>query len=494
MNKNKNIGRLVYGTALFTLVLLITAVFASSVLYNQTVSLLTDNLRERLLTISITAAANINAADLDELSSEKDHLKPEWSRVVNTLHKAKYSNEDVVFMYIFRKTKDDPGLMEFVADADSIDPYVNQGDDPSRFVDVNRDGLIEPDGPDYLQWPGQLYPEAVDIPETFAAYNGPLTSADLYTDDYGTVLTGYAPIFDTNGNVAAILATDIKADDFFTVTRQTLNPFLVFISFLIFIILFLAITLILVWRRQAKTLTTTNVLLERANEGQSKLLHFITHQVKGYFTKSKYIFHELQTGSYGKFSSSAQEMIDQGYQFATEGVDLVQNVLNAANIEKGTVKYSQENVDLKEVLQDAVIHKTKQVQEKGLDLKLEIKDGDYVVQTDPVQIKEVFKNLIDNSIRYTRKGSILISLSSHDDMLLFKIEDSGVGILEADLPHLFKKGGKGTDSNKINPESTGYGLYIVKQVVEGSLGGKVWVESRGLNEGSTFFVEVPKKS
>src|SRR3989338_10982496 len=115
--------------------------------------------------------------------------------------------------------------MEFVADADSINPYANTSEDPSMFVDVNRDGKIEPDGPDKLQWPGQDYPEAIDIPEAFEAYSGALTAAELYEDSYGQVLTGYAPIKDANGNTVAVLATDIKADDFFTVTRQTLYPF-----------------------------------------------------------------------------------------------------------------------------------------------------------------------------------------------------------------------------------------------------------------------------
>src|SRR3989344_7183670 len=208
---------------------IIVVIGASIILYNRTVTLLTENLRERILTISITGAANIDAKDLEELQIEDDWKKPEWGRVANKLHKVKYSNKDIVFMYIFRYKKDNPNEMEFVADADSINPYANTSNDLSRYVDVNRDGKIEPDGPDKLQWPGQDYPEAVDIPETSEAYFGPLTNKDLYTDAYGTVITGYAPIKDDNGNTVAILATDIKADDFFTITRQTLQPFLIFI-------------------------------------------------------------------------------------------------------------------------------------------------------------------------------------------------------------------------------------------------------------------------
>src|SRR3989344_3839112 len=110
---------------------IIVVIFASQLLYAQTVDLLTENLRQRILTISVTVASNINSKDLEALRVEDDWQKPEWSRIVNRLNKAKYSNEDIVFMYIFRKQQEDPTKMEFVADADSIDPYVNLSVDPS---------------------------------------------------------------------------------------------------------------------------------------------------------------------------------------------------------------------------------------------------------------------------------------------------------------------------------------------------------------------------
>ena len=219
-----------FATVISSLVLFIVIgviVLTSWILYNRTVTILTDNLRQRILTISITEASNIKGEDLNALQVESDWQKPQWAKIVNKLHNAKYSNNDIVFMYIFRYKKGfygDPKNMEFIGDADSIDPYANINNDPTnasvpasscpKCVDSNRDGKIEPDGPDKLQWPGQPFPEAADIPEAQQAYNGPITVKDLYTDDYGSVLTGYAPIKDASGTVVAILGTDIKADDF----------------------------------------------------------------------------------------------------------------------------------------------------------------------------------------------------------------------------------------------------------------------------------------
>ena len=76
---------------LVLLTTIIVIVISSTVLYNRTVDLLTQNFRERILTISITASANIDPSDLDALQVESDWQKPEWARVVNRLHKAKYT-------------------------------------------------------------------------------------------------------------------------------------------------------------------------------------------------------------------------------------------------------------------------------------------------------------------------------------------------------------------------------------------------------------------
>src|SRR3989344_9658231 len=251
MPRNERRSRaLVYLGGIVALVAVAIAIFASWILYNQTITLLTENLRERLLSISVTAAANIDPVALSHLKTEADWTTPEWTSIVHQLKRTKDQNENIVFMYIFRKTEADPTAMEFVADAESINPYANLDEDPSNNVDANKDGLIEPDGADKLQWPGQPYPEAVDIPEAYAAYSGPLTAAELYEDAYGQVLSGYAPIRDEFGDVVAILATDIKAGDFFTVTRQTLYPFLLFIAFLTLVIALLAGTLIYLWKRR----------------------------------------------------------------------------------------------------------------------------------------------------------------------------------------------------------------------------------------------------
>jgi signal transduction histidine kinase len=97
--------------------------------------------------------------------------------------------------------------------------------------------------------------------------------------------------------------------------------------------------------------------------------------------------------------------------------------------------------------------------------------------------------LIENSVRYTESGTIEINLKRKENKLLFSVRDSGVGITPEDKKNLFQAGGRGKDSVKVNVDSTGYGLYSVRLIVEAHQG-KVWADSEGAGKGSTFSVEL----
>ena len=70
------------------------------------------------------------------------------------------------------------------------------------------------------------------------------------------------------------------------------------------------------------------------------------------------------------------------------------------------------------------------------------------------------------------------------------MKDSGVGLSDDDKSRLFTEGGRGKESLKVNVDSTGFGLFIVKGIVDGHKG-KVWAESEGEGKGSTFYIELP---
>lgn len=230
--------------------------------------------------------------------------------------------------------------------------------------------------------------------------------------------------------------------------------------------------------------------LERANKQQVILIHFITHQIKGFVTKSRNIFSMMREGDFGPVPENLKPMIEEGFKSDTKGVNTIQEILNAANIKSGKVEYKKEPFDLKALIDEITADLKGNADAKGLALNVSTGTEPLMYPGDRAQLINAFKNLIDNSIKYTPKGEVRVSLAKESGKVRFLIEDTGVGISKEDMARLFTEGGHGTNSAKINVESTGFGLYIVKNIIEAH-GGKVWAESEGEGKGSRFVVELP---
>ncbi len=230
--------------------------------------------------------------------------------------------------------------------------------------------------------------------------------------------------------------------------------------------------------------------LEKANKQQVTLIHFITHQIKGFVTKSRNIFSLMKEGDLGPIPEAMKPMIEEGFRSDTKGVNTIQEILNAANIKSGKVAYSKEPFDLKALVDEIGTDLKTAADTKGLALKLETGTEPLMYPGDKGQLVNALKNLIDNSIKYTLKGEVRVKLAQEGKTVRFTVEDTGVGITQEDMKNLFTEGGHGANSAKINVESTGFGLYIVKNIVEAH-NGKVWAESNGEGKGSRFIVELP---
>ncbi len=233
--------------------------------------------------------------------------------------------------------------------------------------------------------------------------------------------------------------------------------------------------------------------LELANTNQQSLIHFISHQLKGFFTKSKMIFAGIIEDDFGPSPVVLKDIAKEGLKSDDNAVLMIQNILGASNLRKGTVAYEFKQVDLSSLIKSLCESFSLEAKEKKLAFEMNIPETPVVVNADEKQISQVFKNLVDNSIKYTPSGFVKVSLDVIKDgtkkRALFKLADSGVGLTDDDNHKLFTEGGRGVDSVKVNVNSTGYGLYIVKKIVE-THSGRIWAQSEGRGKGSCFFVEL----
>lgn len=238
-----------------------------------------------------------------------------------------------------------------------------------------------------------------------------------------------------------------------------------------------------------RELEDANKNLEDLIKQRESLVHLVTHKVKGSFTRSKYIFAGLLDGTFGEISEEVKKRAEQGIESDNMGIETVDLVLSVANMQKGIVKYDMKIVNLKELVEKTISEKKISVEAKGLKLETKMAEDVYNVTGDSFWLKEAINNLIENSIKYTKAGLITVGLEKKENKVLLYVKDTGVGITPEDKKNLFTEGGRGKDSVKVNVDSTGYGLYSIKLIVEAHKG-RVWVKSEGEDKGSQFFVEL----
>jgi signal transduction histidine kinase len=169
---------------------------------------------------------------------------------------------------------------------------------------------------------------------------------------------------------------------------------------------------------------------------------------------------------------------------------MVLDLLDLAKLDAGTAEIRRIPVNLHEIFSD-LLEKFKPLIEKS-EVRLIYKPVALpIIQGDPDRLHQVFSNLLDNSIKFTPPGeNISIEFTNHFNEIEVILSDSGKGISEKDLPHVFERFYQGDPSRKGGKEhGTGLGLAIALEIIQAH-DGKIDVSSK-LGEGSTFTVKLP---
>lgn len=231
--------------------------------------------------------------------------------------------------------------------------------------------------------------------------------------------------------------------------------------------------------------------LEESVKKQEELLHTVSHEVKGHLTKNEAALASIIEGDFGTVPTKLKNMASTALSDARKGVDMVMGILDASSFKDGAMRLDTKEFDMKEAVTSIAKDVETDAKQKGLFFKVIVDTGSFRMTGDEAKLRRhVFRNLMDNAVRYTRSGGVEVLLSDSGSQILFSVKDTGVGITPEDMEVLFTEGGKGKESSKVNPESTGYGLFVAKTIVEAH-GGKIWAESDGAGKGAQFFVELP---
>jgi two-component system phosphate regulon sensor histidine kinase PhoR len=171
---------------------------------------------------------------------------------------------------------------------------------------------------------------------------------------------------------------------------------------------------------------------------------------------------------------------------------LIENILNSSRIESGLIKINKEPASLTMLIEEQLRMIKSYAEEKQVEVTGQqpiVYDQVYV---DKDMLQEVIVNLLSNAVKYTPAGgSVKIKAEVDEGASLVRVSvtDTGVGIPEEDIEHVFDKFYR-VGANKKQAKGTGLGLNLVKQIIEKVHDGRVFVESK-VGQGSTFGFELP---
>lgn len=246
--------------------------------------------------------------------------------------------------------------------------------------------------------------------------------------------------------------------------------------------------------KATEELTLANVELKKLDEAKSNFVSIASHQLRTPLTVIKGYVSMMLEGSFGKLNPGERDSLEKVYASGERLIQLVENLLNISRIESGRLQFNYEEVQLEDMIGGVVEELSGYAKKRGL--KLEYKKPEKAfpkLNIDEEKIRQVAMNLIDNSIKYTKKGSVTVSLKKIGQIIRFCVSDSGMGIDKEDLPNLFKKFSRGKGTSVVHTEGTGLGLYVAKEMVDAH-NGKIWAESKGKDKGSKFCFELPIKT
>jgi len=237
------------------------------------------------------------------------------------------------------------------------------------------------------------------------------------------------------------------------------------------------------------TLQHQQLELHELNATKNKFFALVAHNMKEVLSTLVSLSNFLVLSVSGKGEDHIQQVAKMVEDSVRNAIKLLENLLNWARIQNGTLEFHPESVDLQKIVLENIVLLRSNAREKEIELSHTI-EANTLVYTDPNGASMILRNLISNAIWFTRPGGeVKVSATHADPFIEVVVSDTGIGISPEDLPKLFRIDKKFRRNGTAGEHGTGLGLILCKDLIAMN-GGKIWVESQ-VGQGSTFTFTLP---
>ena len=238
-------------------------------------------------------------------------------------------------------------------------------------------------------------------------------------------------------------------------------------------------------RKQAeKELRLAKEKAEKADISKSAFLANMSHEIRTPLNAITGFAEVLGSATTEEEKAQYQEIIKMNADLLMQ---LVNDILDMSKIEAGTLEFVFSDVDIDQMMFDLEQQFRMRVAELGSGVQIirEASEKEYTMHTDRNRLAQVGSNFMTNALKFTQEGSITLGFRPYEEGLYFYVKDTGTGIPQEKLPHVFERFVK----LKQEKNGTGLGLSICQTIVR-KLGGEIGVESEE-GAGSTFWFTLP---
>lgn len=225
---------------------------------------------------------------------------------------------------------------------------------------------------------------------------------------------------------------------------------------------------------------------------RSEFVANVSHELRTPLTSIQGFVETLKEGAINN-PEKAQYFLDIIEKQSNRLNNLIEELLQLSKIESQEIAMNLQSINLRDLIDKTILEFKEKIDQKEQQVKINISPQLPLVKADPEQIEVVFRNLLDNAIKYTpNRGKISISALEKAENIYIEVADNGIGISAEHLPRIFERFYRADKDRSRKLGGTGLGLAIVKHIVQANQG-TIGVESKP-GKGSKFFFTLPKNS
>lgn len=231
--------------------------------------------------------------------------------------------------------------------------------------------------------------------------------------------------------------------------------------------------------------------LKEVNQFKTLFINTAAHELHTPLTPLRLNLFALREGHKGDLTGEQREVVEILERNVERLSLLVEDVLNAARLQASRLSINRIEVDMARLAQETLSSFQENAKRDGVRLELTTEPG-LVVDGDDRRLGQVLYNLVDNAIKFSRRGdTVHVKMHNRDEGVLIEVKDTGRGIAPEDQKKLFQPFSQVHDTMDITRAGSGLGLYISKGIVD-LHGGQISCRSAGAGQGTTFSVHLPR--